>query len=334
LPEFGVGDAPERPAASVVAGAGGGPATLGALEGAPPPLDDTSAEALGIEEVRLSQWQLSWRRFRRHKLAMASLIILALLTLAVVLAPLIAPYGYAKQHLTDILKGPRAKYPLGTDTLGRDQLSRILYGGRVSLAVGAGVALISGVVGTFVGAVSGYFGGRLDTLLMRVTDLFLSVPLLVLLIIGAKLFGGSVLDIVVILSLFFWMPLARIVRGTFLSLKQKEFVEAARAVGAPGRRIILRHLLPNSMGPIIVNVTLSVAVAILTESVLSFLGFGVKPPTPTWGNMLFDSKNVTTVAPWTVFFPGLMIFITVVAVNFLGDGMRDALDPTQRRVRT
>ena len=332
MPDGLAGHEPERPPASVVIGTGGGPATFDALEGEEPQVAAT-LEALGLEEVRLSQWQLAWRRFRRHRLAMASLVILVLMTLVVVLAPVVAPFGYEKQHLTDILKSPRSHYLLGTDTLGRDQLSRIIYGGRISLAVGAGVALMSGIIGTFIGSVAGYFGGRLDNFLMRVTDLFLSVPLLVLLIIGAKLFGGSVFDIVLILSLFFWMPLARIVRGVFLSLKEKEFVEAARAVGAPSRRIILRHLLPNSMGPIIVNVTLSVAVAILTESVLSFLGFGVKPPTPTWGNMLFDSKNVTTVAPWTVFFPGLMIFITVVAVNFLGDGLRDAFDPTQRRVR-
>ena len=297
------------------------------------PAETATLEALGLEEVHLTPRQLAWRRFRRHKLAMISLIILVLMTLAVVFAPWIAPYSPEKQHLTDVLKGPRSQFPIGTDTLGRDQLSRLLYGGRISLAVGAGVALLSGLFGTFVGAVAGYFGGRLDNLLMRITDLFLSIPLLVLLIIGAKLFGGSVTDIVLVLSLFFWMPLARIVRGMFLSLKQKEFVEAARAVGASDRRIITKHLLPNCMGPIIVNLTLAVAVAILTESVLSFLGFGVKPPTPTWGNMLFDSKNVTTVAPWTVFFPGLMIFVTVVCVNFLGDGLRDAFDPTQRRVR-
>ena len=292
-----------------------------------------SVEALGLDVAPLSQRQLAWRRFRRHKLAMGAAILLLLIVVAVVLAPLLAPKGYAEQDLLKQLRRPGEGGALGTDTLGRDQLSRLLYGGRVSIAIGVGVAVLATILGSVFGAVAGYFGGWLDTLLMRVTDLFLSIPLLVVLIMMSKLLGGSVLDIVLVLSLFFWMPLARIVRGLFLSLKEKEFVEAARSIGAGSPRIILRHMLPNTFGPITVNATLSVAAAILSESTLSFLGFGVQPPTPTWGNMLYESRDLITVAPWLTWFPGLCILVAVLAVNFVGDGLRDAFDPTQRRVR-
>lgn len=323
----------ERPAAPGMAGTGGAPSVL---DGAQRDIHDALAitdEALGLERERLTQRQLAWRKFRRHRLAMGSLILLGILGLAVLLAGPISPKGYAEQDIGNQLKRPGAGGLLGTDTLGRDQFSRLLYGGRISLAVGIGVALIATLLGTVIGSIAGFFGGRLDNVLMRTTDLFLSIPLLVILIMASKIFGGSVLDIVLILSAFFWMPLARIVRGVFLSLKEKEFVEAARSVGASNRRIIVRHILPNTLGPIIVNATLAVAAAILTESTLSFLGFGVQPPTPTWGTMLNESRDLTTVAPWLTWFPGLCILVTVLAVNFLGDGLRDALDPTQRRVR-
>jgi peptide/nickel transport system permease protein len=292
-----------------------------------------SIEALGLEEHGLSQRTLAWRRFRRHKLAMASLVLLTLIALVTIFAGVIAPYGFSEQHLEDTLSGPSAKHLLGTDTLGRDEFSRLLFGGRVSLLVGLGVALSAGVLGTLIGAAAGYYGGRLDNVVMRVTDLVLAMPLLVILIIASRVTEGGVLDIVVVLSLFLWTPLARIVRGLFLSLKEKEFIEAARMIGASNRRIIFRHLVPNALGVIIVNVTLTVALAILTESLLSFLGFGIQPPTPSWGNMLEDGRGLMTLAGWLVWFPGAAILVTVLCVNFLGDGLRDALDPTQRRVR-
>jgi peptide/nickel transport system permease protein len=292
-----------------------------------------TVEALGLEEHGLSQRTLMWRRFRRHKLAIASLVTLVVIGLATLLAGVLSPYEYSEQHLDQILQGPSAEHLLGTDQLGRDELTRLLYGGRISLLVGLGVALVSGVIGTLVGVAAGYYGGRLDNAVMRLTDLFLSIPLLVLLIIASRATGGSIRDIVLVLSLALWMFLARIVRGLFLSLREKEFVEAARSIGASNRRIIFRHMLPNALGVIIVSITLTVAIAILTESLLSFLGFGIQPPTPTWGNMLEDGRPQMTYAAWLVWFPGLAILITVMCVNFLGDGLRDALDPTQRRVR-
>jgi len=314
---------PERPAV-------GG--RMGAVEtGLPPhspiPPDEGVAEPT---TQSLTQRQLALRRFRRHKPAMVSLVVLILISLAVIFAGAITKYGYAEQNFEALRKGPSAEHWFGTDELGRDEFTRVLYGGRVSLAVGICVALSAALIGTLVGSLAGYYGGRLDNLLMRITDLFLSFPFLVILIIGSTVLGGSIFDIVLVLSLFFWMPDARIVRGVFLSLKEKEFVEAARASGSSDRRIIMSNLIPNAMGPIIVNVTLSVAAAILTESVLSFLGFGIQPPTPTWGNLLDSAQSQMLVAPWLVWFPGLAILVVVLCVNFLGDGLRDALDPQQQ----
>jgi peptide/nickel transport system permease protein len=286
--------------------------------------------ATTAEDRVLSTKQLAWRRFKRHKLAIGSTIVLLALAVAVILADVISKYNFHEQHFEDYLVGPNGKHWFGTDSLGRDQFVRVMDGGRISLLVGLSVALSAGLIGAVVGGLAGYYGGWLDNVLMRVTDLFLSIPFLVVLILASKLLGGSVFDVVLLLSLIFWMPDARIVRGVFLSLKEKEFVEAARASGASNKRIIFYHIMPNAMGPIIVNVTLLVAGAILTESALSFLGFGVHPPTPTWGNLLSDSQTFILLAPWLVWFPGLMILITVLAVNFLGDGLRDALDPHQK----
>jgi len=285
------------------------------------------------ETIARTPWQIAWRRFKRHKLAIAGLVTLVVLVILALAAPLIARYvthtTYSKIDLTSALKAPSAAHWFGTDNIGRDMFTRVLYGGRISLLVGVSVAAWAGVLGTLIGASAGYYGRWLDQLLMRVTDLFLSIPFLVVLILATNYLSGSIFDTVLILSLFFWMPNARIVRGVFLSLKEKEFVEAARSLGASNRRIIFSHILPNAIGPITVVLTLGVAGAILTESALSFLGFGVQPPVPTWGNLLSSARQFTLIAPWMVWFPGLFILLTVLSVNLVGDGLRDALDPHQ-----
>jgi peptide/nickel transport system permease protein len=287
------------------------------------------------ETVPRSQWKLFWRRFFRHRLAVAAGIVLIMLYLAVIFASLITPYDLnpklTGQVLTEARHGPSLKHWFGTDELGRDQFTRIVYAGRISLFSGLSVAVISTLFGTMVGALAGFFGRWADNLLMRFTDLVLVVPpLAILLIAGAKIktSGGSSPYIVLVLSVLFWMPIARVVRGVFLSLKEKEFVEAARASGASSWRIMVRHMLPNTIGPIVVNATLVVGLAIITESTLSFLGFGIQPPTVSWGNMLAQSEgSVGTPTAYLIYFPGLAILLTVLAVNYLGDGLRDAFDP-------
>jgi peptide/nickel transport system permease protein len=300
-----------------------------------------SALPPGAEPEARSQWQLFWRRFFRHKVAVIAGIILIALYLLALFAPQIAPYELNPRldaaTLLQGRKGPSGAHWFGTDELGRDQLTRILYAGRISLMVGLVVALVSTFLGTTIGAAAGYFGGWVDQLLMRVTDLFLVVPGLAILMMAQKGLAGKAIFghkfssqglIILILSFLYWQYIARVVRGVFLSLKEREFVEAARASGASSFRIITRHMLPNTIGPIAVNTTLVVGLAILTESTLSFLGFGVQPPTVSWGNMLAQSEGaVGTPQAYLVYFPGLAILLTVLAVNFLGDGMRDAFDP-------
>jgi peptide/nickel transport system permease protein len=288
-----------------------------------------------------SQWRLFWRRFFRHRVALIAGLVLLWLYIIVLLAPHIAPYKLNPELNADTLlganHGPSGKHWFGTDELGRDQLTRILFAGRISLMVGLLVALVSTFLGTAIGAAAGFFGGWVDQFLMRFTDLLLVVPSLAILMMaqkgltGKKLLGrqlSSQTIIIIILSFVYWQYIARVVRGVFLSLKEREFVEAARASGASSFRIITRHMLPNTVGPIAVNTTLVVGLAILAESTLSFLGFGVQPPTVSWGNMLAQSEPaVGTPQAYLIYFPGLAILITVLAVNFLGDGMRDAFDP-------
>ena len=303
----------------------------------------TAAGALMEPEAR-SQWQLFWRRFFQHKIAVAAAVVLVLLVGLTFFADTFAPYELrdtiTAETLLEARKGPSGKHWFGTDELGRDQLTRVLYAGRVSLTVGLLVALVSTMVGTTVGALAGYFGRWVDQLLMRVTDLFLIVPGLAVLMMaqkglaGKEIFGRQLSSqslIILILSFLFWQYIARVVRGVFLSLKEREFVEAARASGASSFRIITRHMLPNTIGPIAVNTTLVVGLAILTESTLSFLGFGVQPPQVSLGNMVAQSAaSVGTQTAYLVYFPGLAILLIVLAVNFLGDGMRDAFDPQSK----
>jgi peptide/nickel transport system permease protein len=283
--------------------------------------------------------QMVWRAFRRHKPAMIGLSIMVIFGLAAILAPYISPYDPEKTELTKMLEAPSMQHIMGTDELGRDLFTRILYGGRVSLSIGVLAMGLAVLVGATVGGLAGFYGGWVDNVLMRITDMMLAFPQLFILIILAialrdipieALRGtafASILSIVLVIAVLAWMQVARLVRASFLSLKEKEFSEAARCLGVPNWRIMLRHLMPNAMSPIIVAATFRVATSIITESGLSYLGFGVQPPTPTWGNMLKNAQTQMTRAPWTAIFPGLMIFTTVIAINFIGDGLRDALDP-------
>ena len=283
-------------------------------------------------EVPISPWRLALRRFLGRRPAVISVVILAVIVVGAAFADWIAPFGAVEQNLDDILQSPDGTYLLGTDTLGRDNLSRILHGGRVSLLVGLMVAVIAGGVGTLIGILAGYYGGIIDAVLMRLTDTLLALPGLMVVIIAARLLGDGVWDVVLVLSGIAWMTLARIVRGKVLSLKEQEFVEAARALGVPTRQIMRRHLLPNLVGEITVTASLTVAAAILAESTLSFLGLGVSPThTATWGNMLGGNEGFVTTAPWLVWAPGLAIVVTALCVNFIGDGLRDSLDPTQEK---
>ncbi len=274
-----------------------------------------------------------WRRFRRHKMAVAGLVVLSLLILASVAIPVVSPYAYDQQDLNNMFGGPSWAHPLGTDELGRDTLTRLAFAGRISLLVSFTAMVITIVIGTLVGVVSGFFGGWVDAVSMRIVDLMLSLPTLPLLIIFSKMVGTTggisvvILNMVIILSIFGWMPAARLVRGQVLSLRGQEFVEAARALGASNLRIMFRHLVPNSMAPIIVQATLSVGAFIITESALSFLGLGIQPPVPSWGNMLYGVQQYMWSNPWLAIYPGACIFLTVLSLNFVGDALRDSLDP-------
>jgi peptide/nickel transport system permease protein len=280
----------------------------------------------------------TWRRFRRHRLAVVSAAILALIIVTVVLGPLWWQVPINDIDFTATLTGPSWQHPFGTDDLGQDLLARVLYGGRISLAVGLAAMLVALVVGTTVGAVAGISRGSVDAALMWLADLFLSLPQLPLLLLIIYLFRdrlkeiagpelGVFVLIVTVIGIFRWMPVARLVRAQFFSLREKEFVEAARALGASTTRQVLHHILPNALGPVIVAGTIDVAAAIIAESTLSFLGLGFPPDIPTWGRLLYDAKDNLDIAPHWALFPGAAIFLTVLTINFIGDGLRDALDP-------
>ena len=275
----------------------------------------------------LSWSRIFWQRFRRNRLAVAGMVVLLILYGAMAFASQLAPYDPNQLLVGPTNAGPSAEHWMGTDHLGRDLFSRVLAASRVSLNIGLLVAVVSVGIGTAVGAVAGYFGGWVDEVLMRFTEVIMTFPFLFLAITVVALFGAGFWTIVVVLGVLSWTPIARIVRASFLSLREREFVEGARAIGVPAWRIVTRHLLPNSLAPIIVFATLVVGAAILAESSLSYLGLGVQPPATSWGQLLYDGKQYMQTNLWYTFFPGLMIFITVMAINFVGDGLRDALDP-------
>jgi peptide/nickel transport system permease protein len=284
-----------------------------------------------------SLWRNFWRRFCRHRLALLGMTVLMVLTLGILLGPLIYHHRINDIDFAVSLQGPSLAHPLGTDDLGQDLLARILYGGRVSMAVGLVAMLIAILIGTAIGATAGYCGGWVDHVLMRLTDLFIALPQLPLLLLVVYLFRdtmrrlfnpelGIFVLIVLVIGGLRWMQPARLVRAAFLSLKEQEFVEAAMALGTPPLRMVLRHILPNALSPVIVAASLGVGSAILAESSLSFLGLGFPPDMPTWGRLLFDAKDHLDFAPHWALSPGTMVFLVVLSINYVGDGLRDALD--------
>ena len=278
---------------------------------------------------------LIWRRFRRHPGAIMGCIVLGCIILAVVFAGL-SPYDPIKSDMAVRNKPPSVAHPMGTDALGRDLMTRVLYGGRISLLVGISVMAITLLIGVPVGAISGYFGGNIDNVLMRITDAALSLPsLLVLILLSAILRevdapflkSNPVITIAAVIGLLAWMFTARLVRASYLAIREMDYVTATRALGASNLRIIVLHIFPNAIGPVIVESTLEVAYAILEESGLSYLGFGIQPPTPSWGNLLSNAQEYLVKYPWLAIFPGVMIFLSVISINYIGDGLRDAFDP-------
>lgn len=287
-----------------------------------------SGDSYAASSAERGFWSRSWKRFARNRLALAALAVLILLHVAVILAPVLSPSSPNTVSLVARFAPPSDTHPLGTDEMGRDLLARLLYGGRISLGIGFAAMLGAMILGTALGAISGYWGGAIDAIIMRITDAMLSFPLFFFLLTVLALIGSSITNVILVIALTSWMNVARIVRSEVLKVKTLQFVEAARAIGSRSWRILFRHVLPHTIPSVIVAATLGVANAILTESALSYLGLGVKPPDPSWGNMLSTARSYIWNAPHLVLYPGLAIFVTVLLYNALGDGLRDALDPT------
>jgi peptide/nickel transport system permease protein len=293
----------------------------------------TDIQPIIVQEVTMRG--LIWKRFRRHPGAIMGCIVLAGIILACTFA-FLSPYDPYKSDMSERYQPPSLEHPMGTDALGRDLMTRVLYGGRVSLAVGFSVMVITLLIGVPVGAMAGYFGGWVDNILMRITDAALALPsLLVLILLSAflrevdapALKKYPALTIAFVIGILAWMFTARLVRASYLTIREMDFVVATRALGGSNFRIIALHIFPNAIGPVIVEATLEIAYAILEESGLSFLGFGIQPPTPSWGNLLSNAQDYLLKYPWLAIFPGLMIFLSVISINYIGDGLRDAFDP-------
>lgn len=296
----------------------------------------TTSELVEFGSQERTQLQMVIRRFLRHRLAVVSLLVFILLIFVSFAGNQIARFSYEEVSIGDLSQPPSSKHWFGTDSIGRDSFARVLRGARGSMIVALIVTLLSTTFGTLVGALAGYYRKWVDAGLMRLTDLFLTIPVLaVLLVFAARFRGekGNLIQIALLIAAFAWTGLARVVRGVFLSLREREFVEAARALGAKDSRIIVRHMLPNAVGPIIVAGTLSVAEAILLETALSFLGFGINPPDISLGRLVADGAQAALTRPWLFYLPGLFLMMIALTVNFIGDGLRDALDPQQTRVR-
>jgi len=266
----------------------------------------------------------------KNRLAVIGGILVLLVFVFSIFAPFVAPYNPSVIDIKNILVGPSFSHPLGTDDLGRDVLSRMLWGGRISLEVGFVAVGIATILGVLLGSIAGYYGGWVDSLIMRAVDIMLSIPTIFLVLAVIAILEPSIINIMIVIGLTSWMEPARLIRAEFISLKEREFVIAARAIGATDVRIIMKHVLPNGLSPILVSATMGIGGAVLIESALSFLGLGVQPPTPSWGSLLSSGKDNIEIAWWLSAFPGLAILITVLGYNLLGEGIRDALDPRQR----
>ncbi len=290
-------------------------------------------EAEGLSIKPKSFGRQTWERFRRHRLAMISFVILVLLISSFWIVPILSPYGVNEYDIKDLSQGPSWKHPFGTDDIGRDLMTRTMEGAQVSIYIAAVVALVSTGIGTLLGAFAGYFGKWVDAVVNQMINLILVVPAIVVLLVMGIKFGGSVNQVALLVAAISWITIARIVRGLFFQIKEAEFVQAARAAGAGPGRIIFRHILPNAMGPVLVQITLVSGAAIILESTLSFLGLGVTPPNTSLGKLISDSKGFITVTPSRVLIPGAILTALVLCLNFLGDGLRDALDPATRKTR-
>lgn len=295
------------------------------------PLSQEERDSEKIVRPSLTYWQDVWRRFKKNKVAMGSLVFLILLFLIAIFGPMISKHSYSDQNLMMASQLPNSEHWFGTDDHGRDLYVRVLYGARISLTVGVVASIINVVIGVLYGGIAGYFGGRIDNIMMRIVDILYTVPLTLYVILLMVVIGPGLKSILIAIGFIYWITMARIVRGQILSLKEQEYVLAAKTLGASDLRILLRHLIPNAMGPIIVTMTMSIPTAIFTEAFLSFIGLGVSAPMASWGVLCNDALGTLDLYPYQLFFPALAISITMLGFNFLGDGLRDALDPRMRK---
>jgi oligopeptide transport system permease protein len=299
------------------------------------PAPKGSEELQQITGRSTTYWSDAIRRIRRNKLAVVGFWIIIALFVVAIVGPMVSPYTYEDQDLDNTFQSPTLRHPFGTDQLGRDQMTRVIYGSRISLAVGLVCAALNFLIGVTYGGISAYFGGRVDDIMMRIVDILYGIPTLIIVILLTVLFKDKgvspLVNVFIAIGLTYWLPMARIVRGEILSLKEREFALAAKTIGAPNNRILFRHLIPNAMGPIIVTVTLEVPSAIFTEAFLSYIGLGVSAPVASWGVLASDGTQAIRSFPYLVLFPALAISLTMFAFNFLGDGLRDALDPRLRQ---
>ncbi len=296
--------------------------------------EKVSSNEKNAEEIArpsMTYWQDVWRRLKQNKVAMAGMVAVIIITLLAIIGPMLSPYDYYSQNLANANQPSSAQHWFGTDKFGRDELVRVLYGARISLTVGYAASILNIVIGVLYGGIAGYFGGKVDEIMMRIVDVIYSIPMMIYVILFMVIFGAGLKSIIIALAVSYWLTMARIVRGQILSLKQQEFVLAARTLGVSPMKILLKHLIPNCMGPIIITLMMSVPDAIFTESFLSFIGLGVSAPQASWGTLASEALDGYMLYPSQLFYPAIAICLTILAFNLLGDGLRDALDPKMKK---